>query len=412
MKHRILFIAALVAVLSLTLAACGGGSASQERPAGEERPFPELEEAARGTEVNLHMYGGDDAINAYVDDYVVPELKKRHDVELTRTPLGDTADAVNKLLNEKGAGKEEGTIDLVWLNGENFATGADADLWYGPWAEELPNARYIDWESPSINRDFGYPVEGREAPWGKAQFVMIHDSEKVKDPPKTMDELRRWMAENPGRFTYPAPPDFTGNAFIEQVLYGVTGGPEPYQKPFDEEVFAEKSPEFTNFLNEIEANLWREGETYPESSTKLDELYGNGEVWLTMSYNPQLTQRQINKGLFPESTRTYLFEDGTLNNTHYLAIPFNGPNKAGAQVVANFLQSPEAQTKKQDPDGWGDLTALSVERLPEDVRERLSNPEGPATLSTEELQDNRVPEARSEWLLATEDAWEEKVLKD
>ena len=412
MRRRILPIAALIAVLSLTLAACGGGSASQERPAGEERPFPELEEAARGTEVNLHMYGGDDAINAYVDDYVIPELKERHDVELTRTPLGDTADAVNKLLNEKGAGKEEGTIDLVWLNGENFATGADANLWYGPWAEELPNARYIDWESPSINRDFGYPVEGREAPWGKAQFVMIHDSEKVKDPPKTMDELRRWTAENPGRFTYPAPPDFTGNAFIEQVLYGVTGGPELYQEPFREEVFAEKSPEFTSFLNEIEPNLWREGETYPESSTKLDELYGNGEVWLTMSYNPQLAQRQINKGLFPETTRTYLFEDGTLNNTHYLAIPFNGPNKAGAQVVANFLQSPEAQIKKQDPDGWGDLTALSVERLPEDVREPLSNPEGPATLSTEELQDNRVPEARPEWLLATEDAWEEKVLKD
>ena len=80
MKRRVSPIAALVAVLSPTLAACGGGSTSQERPSGEERPFPELAEAARGTEVNLHMYSGDDAINAYVDDYAVPELKKRHDV--------------------------------------------------------------------------------------------------------------------------------------------------------------------------------------------------------------------------------------------------------------------------------------------------------------------------------------------
>ncbi|MEJ7819285.1 MAG: ABC transporter substrate-binding protein [Rubrobacteraceae bacterium] len=411
MNFRLLVLAALTALL-MSLAACGSSGGSGDSSSGEDRPFPELEEAARGTKVNLSMYGGDDAINAYVDDYVIPELKKKHDVELTRTPLNDTADAVNKLLNEKRAGKDEGTIDLVWLNGENFATGADTGLWYGPWAEELPNAKYVDWESPSINRDFGYPVEGREAPWGKAQFVMIHDSEKVKDPPKTMDELREWTEDNPGRFTYPAPPDFTGNAFTEQVFYGVTGGPKPYQKPFDEKVFEEKSPEFSEFLNDIEPNLWREGETYPETSTKLDELYQNGEVWLTMSYNPLLAQRQISKGLFSKSTRTYLFEDGTLNNTHYLAIPSNGPNKAGAQVVANFLESPEAQVEKQDPDGWGDLTALSVDRLPEDARKKLSEPEGTATLSTQELEKNRVPEARSEWLLAIEDAWKEKVLKD
>lgn len=413
MNFRLLPLVAITALI-LTLAACGGGSGASDSSSsnGEDRPFPELEKAAKDTKVNLSMYGGDDAINAYIDDYVIPELKEQHDIELTRTPLNDTADAINKLLNEKQAGKNKGTIDLVWLNGENFATGADADLWYGPWAEELPNAKYIDWESPSINRDFGYPVEGREAPWGKAQFVMVYDSDKVEDPPKTMDELRQWTADNPGRFTYPAPPDFTGNAFTEQVFYGVTGGPEPYQKPFDGDVFEEKAPAFSEFLNEIEPDLWREGETYPETSTKLDELYQNGEVWLTMSYNPLLAQRQISKGFFPESTRTYLFEAGTLNNTHYLAIPSNSPNKAGAQVVANFLQSPEAQIEKQDPDGWGDLTALSVDRLPKDAKKKLSQPEGKATLSTQELEENRVPEARSEWLLAIEDEWKEKVLKE
>jgi putative spermidine/putrescine transport system substrate-binding protein len=141
LKHRILSIAALVAVLSLTLAACGGGSASQERPSGEERPFPELEEAARGTTVNFFMYGGDDATNAYVDDWIAPRLKEEYDITLKRTPVGDTAEIVNKLLNEKGAGDDEGTVDLVLINGENFYTGFQAKLWFGPWAEELPNAR-------------------------------------------------------------------------------------------------------------------------------------------------------------------------------------------------------------------------------------------------------------------------------
>jgi putative spermidine/putrescine transport system substrate-binding protein len=131
-----------------------------------------------------------------------------------------------------------------------------------------------------------------------------------------------------------------------------------------------------------------------------------------MSYNPQVSQRQVNEGLWPSSTRSYVLDGGTLNNTHYLAIPFNGPNKAGAQVVANFLEGPEAQAEKQDPDGWGDLTALSLDRLPEEAREKFAEPEGEASLPTRVLQENRVPEARTEWLLALEEGWQEEVLED
>ncbi|MDQ4128527.1 MAG: ABC transporter substrate-binding protein [Actinomycetota bacterium] len=402
----------IFAITTSLLTACGGAGDGDAGAPGEDRSFAELEEEARGTTVNFHLYGGDEAINAYVDDYVTPRLEKEYGITLNRVPLTDTADAVNKLLNEKQAGKDEGTIDLVWINGENFATGAEADLWFGPWAEGLPNARYINWESPSINRDFGLPVEGREAPWGRAQFVMIYDSAKVEDPPRNMEELMDWTEENPGRFTYPAPPDFTGNAFVEQALYGLTGGPGAYQRPFDDKVFAENSPEVYKFLNDIESKLWREGETYPESSAKLDGLYQNGEVYLSMSYNPRLAQRQVDKGLWPESTRTYLLEGGTLSNTHYVAVPFNSPNKAGAQVVANFLQSPEAQMAKQDPDGWGDLTTLDVDRLPDDAREALTRTGGRAALPADELQENRVPEARAEWLLELEDGWQEKVLSE
>jgi putative spermidine/putrescine transport system substrate-binding protein len=415
LKHRASFFAALAALVVL-ISACGapGGAGGGAGSSGEERPFEELEEEARGTTVNFFMYGGDEAINSYVDDYVAPRLAGEHGITLERTPLPDTADAVNKLLNERsaGSGEEDGTIDLVWINGENFATGAEANLWFGPWAEGLPNARYVDWESDDIKRDFGYPVEGREAPWGKAQFVMIYDSEQVQEPPRNMDELLAWAEDNPGRFAYPAPPDFTGNAFVEQVFYGTTGDIERYQEPFDEAVFEEEAPQTWEYLNELEPNLWREGRTYPESSSALEELYANGEVWINMSYNPQLAQRQVNNGLFPESTRTYVFEEGTLSNTHYVAIPFNAPNKEGAQVVANLLQSPEAQLEKQDPQGWGDLTTLELDRLPEEIREDFEELEGEATLPLEELQENQVPEARAEWLLALEDGWQENVLRD
>ena len=411
MKFRIYVSLALIVALAM-IAGCGG-SGGDLNPAGEERPFPEIEEAARGTTVNFFMYGGDDATNAYVDEYVTPRLAEEYDVTLERTPVEDIAEVVNKLLNERQAGEDEGTVDLVWINGENFATGADANLWFGPWSEQIPNAQYVDWESEEVAQDFGYPVEGREAPWGKAQFVMIYDSEEVPDPPKNPEELRAWVEENPGKFTYPAPPDFTANAFIEQMFYGLAGDPEYYQQSdFDQVVFDEQAPKLYEFLKEIEPSLWRGGETYPESSARLDELYQNGEVLLNMSYIPQSAQRQVDKGIFPESTRSYLLDYGTLANTHYVAIPFNSTNKEGAQVVANLLEDPEAQIEKQKPSGWGDLTALELDRLPEDLREQFAEPSGPATLPLEVLRGNRLPEARSEWLLALEEGWREEVARN
>jgi ABC-type uncharacterized transport system YnjBCD substrate-binding protein len=37
--------------------------------------------------------------------------------------LDDTANAVAKVLAEKAAGKNEGgSVDLIWINGENFAS--------------------------------------------------------------------------------------------------------------------------------------------------------------------------------------------------------------------------------------------------------------------------------------------------
>ncbi len=396
-------------MLALVISACGGGGVDSGASSPELKPFSEAEKAARGTTVNFFMYGGDNATNGYVDEWIAPRLEEQHGITLRRTPVSDTAEVVNKLLNEKQAGDDEGTVDLLWINGENFFTGSQAGLWYGPWAKDLPNARYIDWESPLINRDFGYPVKGYEAPWSQAQFIMIYDSARVEDPPRSMEELAAWAKENPGRFTYPAPPDFFGNAFVEQAFYQITGELDPYQEPFDESAFEERAPEFYGFMNDLEPDLWRGGETYPESATALDELYQNGQVDFTMSYNPYYAQRQVEKGIFPETTRAYLFEQGTLSNTSYVAIPFNAPNRDGARVVANFLESPEAQLELQRQNVVGGLSTLDPSTLPEEMREELTASPGPAALPLDELRANRVPEARTRWLLAIQDGWVSEV---
>ncbi len=368
---------------------------------------------ARGQEVNFYMWGGSDLINSWVTGYVAEAVKAQYDITLNMIPITDATEYINKVLGEKQAGKDEdGTVDLVWVNGENFRTMRQGDLLYGNWAGDLPNMAYVNAADPSVANDFGFPVDGYESPYGKAQFVMIYDSARMAEPPKTIAALVEWIKANPGLFTYPAPPDFTGSAFVRHVCYEAVGGYDKLLGEFDQAVFDAEIPACWALLNEIEPFLWREGQTYPESHARQQELFANGEVWFDMAYNPAEASSLIENGRYPETTRTFVFDTGTIANTHYVAIPYNSPHKAAAMVVANFLLSPEAQLSKAQPENWGDLPVLDPALLPAEWQAQFAAlPRGVATLSTEELAAARLPELQAPWLTAIEQGWEMNVLQ-
>lgn len=405
-------------LLVLVLAACSNetrNSAAEEADSLLKSDWKSVAEEATGQEVNMYMWGGNENINRYLDEWVAPRLQEEHDVELNRVPVNDAQDFVNQLVDEKSAGKTEGSMDIIWINGENFKAAKDNGLLWGNFTGQLPNFQdYIDPEAPEVAADFGEPVEGLEAPWGKAQFVLVYDEDKVKNPPKSMEELAAWAKENPGKFTYPALPDFTGSAFIRHVLYETTGGHEQYQQPAAEIADLETHLEpMWQYLNGIEPYLWRKGETYPESLAKQEQLFASGEVWMTMSYDPALAASEVLKGRFPESTRTYVLDGGTLANTHYLSIPFNSSQKAGAMVAINEMMSPEAQTAKLSPENWGDLSALDFEKLSAEQQQALNDVDlGAATLPIEELEQKRLPELSSDYIEIIEKGWMENVAKD
>lgn len=368
---------------------------------------------ADGQTVNWYMWGGQDNINQWVTGYVATELRTRYNVTLNMVPVVDAAEVVNKVLAEKEAGEtSNGSVDLIWINGENFRTMRQAELLYGPYAQALPNTVLVNWDDPSVNSDFGFPVDYYESPYGKAQFVMIYDSARLPEPPTSIAGLVEWIKANPGQFTYPAPPDFTGVAFMMQMCYHATGGYEQFLIPFDQALFDEKWPACWDFLNEIEPYLWREGQTYPETHAQHDNLFANGEVTFNMAYNPAEASSKVEAGRFPETTRTFIFDSGTLANTHYVAIPFNSPNQAGAMVLANFLLSPEAQLSKADTANWGDRPAIDVNRTAVEWQTAFAElPRGVATLSDAELAQNRLPELEAGWRIAAEQAWAENVLQ-
>jgi putative spermidine/putrescine transport system substrate-binding protein len=328
-------------------------------------------------------------------------------------PVKDIAEVVSKMLVEKQAGKTEGgEVDLMWINGENFRTCKRNDLLYGPFADRLPNQKLVDWNRPSVSHDFGEPVQGMESPWGAAQVVMIYDSRRMPDPPQTVGDLLAWVKNNPGRFTYPAPPDFTGSVFVRHIFYHVSGDVAGWQGRFDEHDFETAANKTYQVLIDLAPSLWRQGKTYPQSPVQLHQLLADGEVDFAMSYHPAKASEMIHDGLYPDTVRTFVFKEGTISNTHFVAIPFNASDKEGAMVVANFLISPEAQLQKANIDVWGDMPAIDIQRLDAGWQEKFKRlPQGIATLSDQELQRHQIPEPPSEILIRLEKGWDRHVLK-
>jgi putative spermidine/putrescine transport system substrate-binding protein len=395
--------------LALLLTTAAGAQTPDARLAS--MTWDEITAEARGDTVTWFMWGGSDTINAYVSDHVGAILKRDYDITLNRVPITDAADVVNMVLTEKQAGiLDTGAVDLIWINGENFRSMKEAGLALCGVNEVLPNNVLVDWDNPAIANDFGVPVEGCEVPWNTVQFAFAHDSAVVPEPPRDMAALLDWIKANPGRFTYPAPPDFTGSAFVRHVFLHASGGAETLLGPFDQAKFDAVAARTWAILNEIEPFLWREGQTYPTTVTQLNELFANGEVAFTFNYDPAQFGLAVDAGIYPETTRSFGLADGTIGNTNYTLIPFNATNKAAALVVQNLLLSGQEQLEKAKTEVWGASPAIDVSRTTPEVQAGFAAIKAhPSVVPAAELAKAALPELQADWLTAIERGWTEAV---
>jgi putative thiamine transport system substrate-binding protein len=399
---------ALLGAACLALAA--GPAAAQERPVPD---FADALAAAEGRTVYFNAWGGDERINGYID-WVGERVEALYGIELEHVKLADTADAVARVLAERAAGNtDEGSIDLIWINGENFAAMKEADLLFGPFVERLPNFALVDTENkPTTLIDFTVPTDGLEAPWGMAKFNFVYDAARIADPPDNARELAAWAAENPGRFAYPAPPDFMGSTFLKQALIELAEDADLLQRPVAGDAqFAAVSAPLWDYLDGLHPNLWRDGQIFPESGPAQRRLLDDGELDIALSFHPGEASSLIAQGQLPESVRTFVFPEGTIGNTHFVAIPFNASAPGAAMIVADFLMSPEAQARKQNPEVWGDDTVLAMDKLAPEARALFAAlPRGVATLSPEELGPVLL-EPHPTWMTALEAEWRRRYLR-
>ncbi|ATX66636.1 putative thiamine transport system substrate-binding protein [Roseinatronobacter bogoriensis subsp. barguzinensis] len=363
-------------------------------------------DAARGQTVYWHAWGGDPRINAFITS-VGEDLQARYGVTLEHVRLADTADAVTRVISERQAGRDSGgAVDVIWINGANFASMKDQGLLFGPFAEALPNWPLVDTDAnPAILVDFTLPVEGFGSPWAMFQMVFEYDSATLPEPPRSLDALRAWIAENPGRFTYPQPPDFLGTSFLKQALYGVLDDPSVLMGSAEDVDYDDVTAPLWAFLDEITPNLWRQGRAYPANEPALGQLLADGEIDIAFAFNPGRASGAIADGELQDTVRTFVFEEGTLANSSYLSIPYNASNTEGALVLANLILDPEIQARAQDPDVLGFQTVLGLHLLEEADRARFDALDlGIATLAPDQMGTG-LQEPHPTWMTRIAEDW-------
>jgi putative thiamine transport system substrate-binding protein len=360
---------------------------------------------ARGQTVYWNAWGGSTTTNDFIA-WVGAQVAAEYGVTLEHVKLTDTADAVTRVLAEKQAGEnDDGAIDMIWINGANFAAMKDAGLLFGPFAEDLPNWALVDFENKSVQTDFTVPVEGFESPWAMAQVVFMHDTARMPEALGSMAALLDWAQANPGRFSYPQPPDFLGATFLKQVLVDILPDPAVLAEPATDANYDAVTAPLWAYLDALTPHLWRAGRAYPATGPAQLQLIADGEIDLAISFSPGEATAAIANNQLPASVRTFVLDNGTIGNASFVAIPYNSGSKAGAMVVANFLMSPRAQARAQDPAILGYGTVLAMDKLDAADRALFETLDlGIATLSPAQLG-AVLAEPHPSWMTRISDDW-------
>lgn len=362
--------------------------------------WSDIQAEARGQTVYFNAWGGSDVINRYIE-WAADQVEAESGVDVELVKITDAAAVVTRIATEVGAGNtNKGSVDLIWVNGENFKRLKQDGLLAQPWAAELPNAALVDYDLP-VQTDFSIPTDGQESPWGGAQLTLIYHPDRLDSVPQNAAELLALAKQNPGKLAYPRVPDFHATSFLKQLLLDISDEDPALYQPVTDAAFERVTAPLWRYLDELHPSLWREAKAFPQGIAQMHTLFADGALLMSLSFNPNDAANLVRSGTLPEGVRSFGFSRGMLGNIHFVAIPVNAQAKAGAKVFANFLLSPEAQLRKADLDVWGDPSVLDPTKLSGPRQMELISRDA-AALPT----DTRwVAEPHASWVEPLEQAW-------
>ena len=351
------------AMLMTSLAGCGGGSSSGSGDSAD----------GGKSKVTLWATGSDNVRDIYeklVEDFNTnSDYSDKYEVELQFMLSGTGAQSLTDMLVAASkAGQKDTDYDLVDLSGDDLSKivsqiGEDSLVKLDD--SKIPNCENVEAQS-SVATDYVQPYRG-------TTVVLAYDSEKVANPPKTMDELVEWMKANPGRFAYNTPgTGGAGDSFARSSVYNFMSEEAITS---DDQKWTEQWDDGFNFLKEIHPYMYKSGGSivYPNKNQGTLDLLNQGEIDMCPNWADMVLSQRA-QGTLKDTIKITQIDPSLTGSLQSLAIPTFGSNEDGAYAFMNYMLSKNAQeimvkdmaaiplidTSDMDMTGYEDVLDLDV----------------------------------------------------
>lgn len=268
--------------------------------------------------------------------------------------------------------------------------------------ESAAQAQFLEKVSPSnipnlsmVSPGLLQPVSGRAVPYRASMVVLAYNSDKVSNPPKTLNDLLSWIKAHPGKFTYNSPSTGgSGQAFVEAVLdkYMPASDVKQMATTYMPNKESEWSQGFQT-LKSLNSDIYQH--VYPNGNQNVLDLLAKGQIDIAPVWSDQSLAAKQSGVLGPNIKFEQI--SGFYGSAAYLGIPVNSKNQAIAQHFANWILKPANQkTVVQAMSGY---PGIELKYMPQDIQQQF------AGINTSQLQPGYETKTANDM----NNQWQEKV---
>lgn len=244
---------------------------------------------------------------------------------------------IDRVVAAKKAGQTGTDYDVIELGGDEinrYIKEGGEDLFTPLDKSKIPNIKNLQVDS-TFRSDLVLPYRG-------TTVVLAYDSDVVKEPPRTAEELYQWIKEHPGRFAYNTPASGgAGGSFVTTCVYN-------YLKPeallSDNPAVKAEWKQGFDLMRELHPYLYQSSGkvVYPNKNQGTLDLLAGREVDMVPAW-ADMAITQMRQGTLPESIKICQIDPAFTGSTMVLGIPSIGSNQDGAYAFLNYMLTPKAQ---------------------------------------------------------------------
>ncbi len=334
-------------VVSFTLAVAMAasifaGCAQKQQPPAPQSTAPQSTAPAGGLALSkpvklsiIDVAGNDQLTKPAIEAFKAANSKFITDIEIIKATAPE---APAKIKAQQSANNVETTMVLTGYDA--LSSGMEQNIWeklYPEFKDKFPKLEenYLDGAKKAFDIAKGYGITVTYCPGGP---MFSYNPDKVKEVPKTPDQLLAWAKANPNKFLYARPANSgPGRAFLQGLPY-ILGDKDPKDPKTWDKTWA--------FLKELDKYV----EYYPTGTGVTFKELGEGTRWMIASHlGWDMNQRIL--ATIPANYQAFFLDKTTwLTDAHYMTMPkgLDNDRKNATLALMAWLMTPEQQAVTYD----------------------------------------------------------------